>query len=90
MTDEELRLTNAYRRAWIGLAVAALLWVGGILFVARPDGGTIDWLIPIAAAALSLFCFSRYSELKSQISNLESNDQPLHPAPDGRDLDGRE
>ncbi|QQS45742.1 MAG: hypothetical protein IPM66_17670 [Acidobacteriota bacterium] len=57
MTEEKIKLTNAYRRAAIGLAAAAILWITAFLFGGLDDSPA-NWLIPIAAAALSVFFFA--------------------------------
>lgn len=57
MSEDQLKLARAYRRAGIGLAVAALLWIAAVLFGGVSEGPAI-WLIPIAAAALSIFFFA--------------------------------
>lgn len=58
------KVTRAYRRAGLGLAVVALIWTIAFFFTGEPDEGRTNWLIPIAAAALSVLCFSRYRKLK--------------------------
>ena len=55
------KVSQAYRRAAIGLAIAAIGWTLVFLFAKNQDEETkMNWLIPIAAAALSVLCFSRY------------------------------
>jgi len=61
-TDDQERLTKAYKRAGVGLALAALIWTAGLLFTGPPEKGKVTWLIPIAMAALSVLCFSRYNQ----------------------------
>lgn len=62
MTEEEQEekkdLTSAYRRAGFGLGIVAIGWTLGLLF-AKGQKEQSYWLIPIAAAALSVMCFSR-------------------------------
>jgi len=58
MTEERKELTNAYRRAGFGLAIAAIGWTLALLF-AKGQSETWHWLVPIAAAAISVSCFSR-------------------------------
>ena len=58
--DLQERVTRAYRRAGIGLAIAALGWTLAILFAKEQDERPTRWIIPIAAAAISVLCFSRY------------------------------
>ena len=53
-------VTRAYRRAGIGLAAAAIGWTLVILFAKDQDDQPMRWVIPIAAAAISVLCFSRY------------------------------
>jgi hypothetical protein len=65
-TDDRERLTKAYKRAGIGLAFAALIWMAALLFTGPPEGGKVTWLIPIAAAALSVLCFSRYNQYRDR------------------------
>jgi hypothetical protein len=63
-TEDRERLTKAYKRGGMGLALGALLWTAALLFVGHPEGGKATWLIPIAAAALSVLCFSRYNQYR--------------------------
>ncbi len=58
MTEERKELTSAYRRAGFGLAIAAIGWTLALLF-AKGERETWHWLVPIAAAAISVMCFSR-------------------------------
>ena len=57
-------LPRAYRRAGIGLAAAAVLWIVAILISSRLEEGNTRWLVPIGAALLSVFFFSLYREAK--------------------------
>ncbi len=59
-TEDQERLARAYKRAGLGLAFAALIWMAALLFTSRPEDGRANWLVPIFAAALSVLCFSRY------------------------------
>ena len=60
MSDELSELKRAYRRASIGLAVAAVVWTAAF-FVNRDQGWSeTHILIPIGAAALSALCYARY------------------------------
>jgi hypothetical protein len=63
-TEDRERLTKAYKRAGVGLAIAALIWTAALLFTGASEGGRATWLIPIAAAALSVLCFSRYNQYR--------------------------
>jgi len=63
-TEDRERLTKAYKRASVGLALAALLWTVALLFKWRPEEGKASWLIPVFVAALSVLCFSRYRNLR--------------------------
>jgi hypothetical protein len=63
-TDDQERLTKAYKRAGVGLALAALIWTAALLFTGPPETGKVTWLIPIATAALSVLCFSRYNQYR--------------------------
>jgi hypothetical protein len=58
------RVTRAYRRAGVALAVVALIWTIAFFLTREQEGAKANWLIPIAAAALSVLCFSRYRKLK--------------------------
>ena len=68
MSEEKERLAKAYRRASLGLGVAALLWIAALLFVPReePTNTVQQWLIPIGAAALSVFCWSLYTKARNE------------------------
>ena len=57
---------KAYKRGGVGLAVVALLWTAGLLFTGPPENGKATWLIPIASAALSVLCFSRYNQYRNR------------------------
>ena len=64
MSSEQARLRAAYKRAGIGLAIAAIVWLIAY-FVARASGWEEQsLLIPIGAAGLSVLCFSRYLRSK--------------------------
>ena len=64
MSEDQLKISRAYRRAAFGLAAAALLWIGAFLF--RDGGeGPANWLIPIAAAALSVGFFAYWRKSKN-------------------------
>ncbi|MDQ3009548.1 MAG: hypothetical protein M3X11_02430 [Acidobacteriota bacterium] len=58
------KVSQAYRRAAIGLAIGAIGWTLAILFANDPDEQPVRWLIPITAAAISVLCFSRYRKAK--------------------------
>jgi len=64
MSEDQLTLARAYRRAGIGLAVAALLWIGAVLFGGVSEGQAI-WLIPIAAAALSVIFLANWRKSRN-------------------------
>ncbi|MCG3143972.1 MAG: hypothetical protein HONDAALG_01354 [Gammaproteobacteria bacterium] len=64
MSEDRERITRAYKRAGLGLAAAALLWMAALLFTGEAEYGKATWLVPICAAALSVFCFSRYRKSK--------------------------
>lgn len=66
MTDDRERLTKAYKRAGVGLAIATLIWMVALLFRWRPEDGKAAWLIPICVAALSVLCFSRYNQYRDR------------------------
>ena len=65
-TEDRERLTRAYKRAGLGLALGALLWTAALLFAVPPEDGRAAWLIPICAAALSMLCFSRYNQYRGR------------------------
>jgi predicted membrane-bound mannosyltransferase len=65
-TDDRERLTKAYKRAGLGLALGALLWTAALLFSGRLEEGRVTWLIPVCAAALSVLCFSRYNQYRGR------------------------
>lgn len=65
-TDDQERLVKAYKRAGVGLAFAALIWMAALLFRWRPEDGKAAWLIPICMAALSVLCFSRYNQRRNR------------------------
>ena len=63
MSHSENDLKAAYRRASLGLALAAIVWTAAF-FVARNKGWTeTSALIPIGAAALSALCYARYRRM---------------------------
>jgi|AAFX01.1.fsa_nt_gi hypothetical protein len=65
MSEAETEAVKAYRRAAIGLLIAAAVW-SVAYFVARDRGwGEESILIPIAAAALAALCYARYRKLKA-------------------------
>ncbi|MDX2034274.1 MAG: hypothetical protein SF339_26605 [Blastocatellia bacterium] len=67
MTDEQREaLHRVYKRAGIGLGVAALLWTGAILLGGRLEENNVRWLIPAGAAALSIYCFSLYAKSRDE------------------------
>jgi hypothetical protein len=62
MTEENDQLSKAYRRAGWGLGAAALVWIAAIVIGGRLEDSNSRWLIPIGAAALSVYCFSLSSK----------------------------
>jgi hypothetical protein len=58
MSEDRENITRVYKRAAIGLAIAAISWTGALLFGGISESDKIHWLIPIAAAVLSVVCFS--------------------------------
>jgi hypothetical protein len=64
--EDRERLTKAYKRAGMGLALGALLWTAGLLLKWSPEEGKASWLIPIFVAALSVLCFSRYNQYRNR------------------------
>jgi hypothetical protein len=64
MSEELSELKRAYRRASIGLAVAAVVWTAAF-FVSRERGWTeVNVVIPVVAAALSALCYARYRKVE--------------------------
>jgi len=60
MTDFQEQLSKAYRRAAIGLVIAAAVWTVAY-FVARDRGWPEHTLlIPVGSAALAGLCYWRY------------------------------
>ena len=64
--EEKSQLARAYRRASLGLGVAALLWTAAYLLLNRTELERPNWLIPIGAAALSMLCWTLYQKAKDQ------------------------
>lgn len=62
MSEDRENPTRIYKRAAIGLAVAAASWTAVLLFSDISETDTVPWSIPIAAAALSVICFSFYAK----------------------------
>lgn len=58
MNEDIKELKNAYRRAGYGLGIAAVGWTLALLF-GKGQTESSQWLIPIAAAAISVMCFFR-------------------------------
>ena len=58
MSEEQKEIKSAYRRAGFGLGLAAVGWTLALLF-GKGQKETSHWLIPIAAAAISVMCLSR-------------------------------
>jgi hypothetical protein len=66
MNDDQARLRAAYKRAGIGLGLAAVLWLIAYFVAQRSGWEERSLIIPIAAAALSVLCFSLYFRSKSE------------------------
>lgn len=66
MSDEQSRLRAAYKRAGIGMAVAAVLGLIGYIWALRSGWEERSLLIPIGAAGLSVFFFSLYARSKHE------------------------
>jgi hypothetical protein len=62
MNEHPENLARVYKRAAIGLAIAAISWTAALLFGGVSETDKAHWLIPIAAAALSVICFSFYAK----------------------------
>ncbi len=58
MSEESPKLGYAYRRSAIGLGIVAVGWTLAILLGRGNEESPMVWLIPIAAAALSVVCYS--------------------------------
>jgi predicted MFS family arabinose efflux permease len=64
MSEEQATLARAYKRAAIGLAIAAVVWTAAILITGRSEDEKATWVIPVVAAALSVICFSLHEKSK--------------------------
>jgi hypothetical protein len=64
MSEEQGRETTVYRRAAIGMAIAALVWAAVIIIIGRTDDGAAIWVIPICSATLSVIFYSLHSKSK--------------------------
>ncbi len=64
MTEEQEKLARTYKRAGYGLGAAALLWTLAILVGGRLEESNARWLIPIGAAAMSVYFFSLSAKSK--------------------------
>lgn len=64
MNEDQARLIKAYKRAGLALALVAALWTVSFLVAGLPNEEKAHWLIPIAAAALSVLCFSLHAKAK--------------------------
>ena len=62
--DPEVNLSHAYKRAAIGLAIAAMLWFLAYLYARKAGWEEQSLIIPIAAGALSALCYSLYLKSK--------------------------
>jgi ACR3 family arsenite efflux pump ArsB len=62
VNEEQGNQAGVFKRAAIGLAIVALTWTVVLLFASKSEDEMIDWLIPIAAAALSVICFSIHTK----------------------------
>jgi hypothetical protein len=69
MSEDREQMSKSYKRAAIGLGVAAIFWTASYWLVERKEGdqGSLqNWLIPLGAAALSAFCYSLYRNSKNE------------------------
>jgi hypothetical protein len=66
MSNDQARLRAAYKRAGIGLAIAAIVWLIGYFVADRSGWEERSLLIPIAAAGLSVLFFSLYARSKPE------------------------
>jgi hypothetical protein len=67
MSEDHPGIIKAYKRAAIGLAVAAACWTAVYLLVERQEGeqrGIPAWLIPVGAAILSAWFFMLYHKAR--------------------------
>ena len=66
MSNERTTLRAAYKRAGIGMAVAAVLGLIGYILALRSGWEERSILIPIGAAGLSVLFFSLYFRSKEE------------------------
>ncbi|MBO0720340.1 MAG: hypothetical protein J2P41_05940 [Blastocatellia bacterium] len=69
MKEEQRNLAGVYKRAAIGLGLVALAWTAALLFAGESEDEKLRWLIPVAAAALSVICFSLYAKAEERFGN---------------------
>jgi predicted exporter len=60
LNDTENELRKAYRRGFIGLGAAAIVWSVAYLVARKQGWSELTLLIPAASAALSALCYWRY------------------------------
>ncbi|MGH9839505.1 MAG: hypothetical protein ACREEM_12055 [Blastocatellia bacterium] len=66
MNEEPEKPGKVYKRAGYGLGAAALLWTLAILVGGRLEESNARWLIPIGAAAMSVYFFSLSAKPKEK------------------------
>jgi ACR3 family arsenite efflux pump ArsB len=71
VNEEHGNSAGAFKRAAIGLAIVALCWTAVLLFASKSEDEMIDWLIPIAAAVLSVICFSIHTKSAAKSGDQE-------------------
>ena len=64
MDDAETQLKKAYKRGFIGLAVAAIVLTAAYFVARRQNWPEASLLIPAGAAALSALCYLRYRQMR--------------------------
>ena len=64
MNDTELELKKAYRRGFIGLGAAAIVWTAAYLVAQRQGWSETTLLIPAGCAVLSGICYWRYRQMR--------------------------
>ncbi len=58
MNEERVRIVRAYRRAAIGLAAGAAVWLAALIVTDTAKEEKAAWLIPAVCALLSFFFYS--------------------------------
>ena len=58
MDEERVRIVRAYKRAAIGLAAGAVVWLAALIVTDTAKEEKATWLIPGVCALLSFFFYS--------------------------------